>query len=157
MSWVDESCWSSTVPVATFPLLAFPLLATEHRKSLERAGCHYPYCGQLGLHLSAVSAQIASRQSKPENLPTLASHVCYRWYSRCRVVSRVLDRSLATVPCVSSPMSTLLRSSSASEEHCPSTPSGLPSPSAPMSLYYVMEVLGALPGNAKTIVKLREL
>ena len=138
-SWVDESCWSSAVPVATFPLLD-----TEHRKSLERAGCHYPYCGQLGLHLSAVSAQIASRQSKPENLPTLASHVCYRWYSRCRVVSRVLDRSLATVPCVSSPMSTLLRSSSASEEHCPSTPSGLPSPSAPMSLYYVMAVLGAL-------------
>ena len=102
--------------------------------------------------IGTIIVDYTCQQSLPKSLQDRASlKVCRRWRAMSATagiqdaeLSRVLDRSLATVPCGSSPMSTLLRSSSASEEHCPSTPSGLPSPSAPMSLYYVMAVLGAL-------------
>ena len=102
--------------------------------------------------IGTIIVDYTCQQSLPKSLQGRASlKICRRWRAMSATagiqdaeLSRVLDRSLATVPCGSSPMSTLLRSSSASEEHCPSTPSGIPSPSAPMSLYYVMAVLGAL-------------
>jgi hypothetical protein len=111
----------------------------------------YRYCG---LHLSAVSAEIASRQSEPENLPTLASHVCYRWYSRCRVVPCARPK-----PCNGTLR--ILSDVNASEvKLC--EPGALPQhplrhPFPFRSYVLVLCDGGARGTNAKTIVKLRQL